>query len=362
MRKSHSRSSATATGLARSHVAAAARHSSFVIRISTSRAFTLVELLISIAVMTFLLLVLSEMTSAAGRAWRNGQNRTDAFQSGRTALEIVSRELTPAVVDTRTQFVVAPGSILTSKGANNVAAGSPALLWMSPLGPEGSLVCVGYYLLRDDTRQYYRLERIYIPPTNSTGAASAYFPKMVNAGNPQDPTTRTSATDASWFTQTWDANAFNEFDPTNTSSVVSSAADGVVAFWAQSLDLLGNPIPLVSNSTVHPPSQLAFNSAAYFQMATSTAFENGASFVYLAKTPQSMKANRLPAAIDLTTVVLENSVLQRGAQIPTQVNDYSANGALDVNQSLADYQTALQKNHIYNARVFTTRVKLANGN
>jgi len=330
--------------------------------VRSRHAFTLVELLISIAVMTFLLLVLSEMTGAAGRAWKSGQSRTDAFQSGRTALEIIARELTPAVVDTRTQFVIAPASVLTSVGANNVAAGSPTLLWMSPLGQGGSLVCVGYYLLRDDTRQYYRLERIYIPATNSTGAASTYFPKMVNAGNPLDPATRTSAVNANWFTQTWDATAFNEFDPSNTSAVVSSAADGVVAFWAQCLDVLGNPIPLVSNSTVHPQSQLAFNSAAYFQMATSTAFENGASFAYLAQTAQSMKANRLPAAIDLTAVVLENDVFQRGLQIPTQINDYTASGALDVNQSLADYQTALQKNRIYNARVFTTRVKLTNGN
>jgi prepilin-type N-terminal cleavage/methylation domain-containing protein len=337
----------------------------------SSSGFTLVELLISMTVMTFLLLVLSEVTGAASRAWRIGQSRTDTFQSSRTALEIIARELTPAVVDTRMQFVVAPASILANAGAPNVASGSPAILWMAPIGTEGVLYCVGYYLLRDQTRQFYRLQRIYIPPTlppgttYSTTIPSPYYPQMANPSNPLAASLVTSNVNANWFTQNWTASAFDEENistpPASTDAVVSSAADGIIALWVQCLDVLGNPIPLVCNSQIHPASPLYFNSAAYFEMATSTPFDNGASFTYLTKCAQSMKANRLPAAIDLTVVAVDATIFARGAQAPAQTNVYTSTGALDVANSLQAFQTQLQANGIYNARIFTTRVKLTNG-
>jgi len=325
-------------------------------------AFTLVELLVSVALLAFLMLILEGFTEAASRAWREGQSRTDTFQSARTSLELLARELTPAVVDTRMQLVVAPGSILTAVGAQNIADGSPALLWMAPLGDEGSLRCVGYYLSRDDTKKFYRLKRLFIAPTDATGNASAYFPRMANLNNPRDPTVEPNPVDASWFTQTWDVNAFDDQNPSNNQAVVSSAADGVIAFWAQAIDPLGHPIPAVSNSTVHPKSALYFNSAAYSQSATSTPFDNGQSFQYLAKTPQSLKANRVPAALDLTIVLLDSATLARGVTIPIQGNVYDSTGALDVTASVQAYTALLQQNRIYNARTFSTRTKLVNGN
>ncbi|HSI13320.1 MAG TPA: prepilin-type N-terminal cleavage/methylation domain-containing protein [Chthoniobacter sp.] len=323
-------------------------------------AFTLVELLVSLALLTFIMLILVGVTEAASRAWREGQSRTETFQSARTALEILTREITPAVVDTRMQFVVAPGEVLTRAGAKNVAPDSPALVWMAPLGDEGSLSCVGYYLSRDDARQFYRLKRIFIPaPT--TAKASPYFPRMVSASDPRDPELRTSPVNADWFTRSWDTNAFDEENTANSQVVVSSAADGIVAFWAQPLDVLGHPVPLVAKSSVHPSSELYYNSAAYFQVATSTPFENGRSLLYLAQTPQTMKANRVPAAIDFTLVTIDSRILARRLPIPQQTNVYDANGALDVEASVQAFNSLLQKNRIFNARTFSTRAKLVNG-
>ena len=319
------------------------------------------ELLVSVALLAFLMLILAGFTEAAGRAWREGQSRTDTLQSARASLELLARELTPAVVDTRLPFVIAPGSFLTAAGAQNIAAESPALLWMAPLGDEGSLRCVGCYLSRDDTKKFYRLKRLFIGPTDATGNASAYFPRTANLNNPRDPTVEPNPIDASWFTQSWNANAFDDQNPGNNQAVVSSAADGVIAFWVQGLDLLGHPIPAVCNSTVHPKSALYFNSSAYSQSATSTPFDNGQSFLYLAKTAQSLKANRVPAAIDLTVVLLDNSMLARGVTIPNQSNVYDSSGALDIAASVQAYTALLQQNHIYKARTFSTRAKLVNG-
>ena len=85
-------------------------------------AFTLIELLAAISLLSVLLLILASVTESAGSAWRLGRSRVDTFQSARSALEIMARELTPAVVDTRMQFVVAPGKLLTDAGALGVAS------------------------------------------------------------------------------------------------------------------------------------------------------------------------------------------------------------------------------------------------
>jgi len=327
---------------------------------ASSAAFTLVELLVSISLLTFIMLILAGVTDAASRAWSGGKSRTETFQSARTALEIMARELSPAVVDTRMQFVVAPASLLTDAGAQNVAPNTPAMLWMAPLGEDSSLRCVGYYLYRDEARKFHRLKRIYIaPPTDAK--PSEYFPRMINKNNPRDPELRTSPVDAEWFTRSWNEDTFDEENPNNADAVVSSAVDGVVAFWVQCLDVLGNPVPLLSQSTVHPASKLDYNSAAYFQVATSTPFENGRTLQFLAASPQAMKANRVPAAIDLTVITIDSKLLERGVKIPAQVNHYDSAGGLDVEASIRQFQTLLQKNGIHNARTFSTRAKLTNG-
>lgn len=323
-------------------------------------AFTLIELLVSMSLLTFVLIVLAGVTDAASRAWRGGQSHTETFQSARAALEIMARELTPAVVDTRMQFVVAPGTLLTAVGATHLAEKSPVVLWMAPLGEDGSLRCVGYFLTRDNDRKFFRLKRLFIAPPQP-GKPSAFFPKMVNAQNPRDATLKTSPVDARWFTRAWNADAFDEENPENTEVVVSSAADGVVGLWVQCVDLLGHPIPRLATSRVHPHSTLDFNSAAYFQVATTRPFEDGSSFQFLAETPQTMKANRLPAAVEFTLVIVENRDLLRVKELPEQVNIYDEKGTLDVEASTRQFEDELHKIGIHNAHTFSTRARLVNG-
>ena len=335
------------------------------------RGFTLVEVLVSVSLLAYLLTILFSVSDVASRAWRDGQSRTDAFQSGRTTLEIMARELTPAVVDARMQFVVAPGSVLSKAGATNVAESAPAMLWMAPVGEDGGLRCLGYYLYRDPARKFYRLKRLLIAPTDASGRLSDYFPRVASAQDPGNPTklidprdkqNRTNPVDASWFTRNWDADAFDEEKEDNTKAVVSSAADGVIALWVQCYDQLGHPVPLVSQAKNHPKSELAYNSAAYFEMASTAPFSSGQSTLYLAETPLTPKANRVPQAVEITIVTLDRSTILKASAIPEQINAADASGALDVGASLRSYQELLKANHLYNARTFTTRAHLINGN
>lgn len=324
-------------------------------------AFTLVELMVSIALLSFLLLVLSGVTESARAAWTNGKRRVETFQNARAALEVMAREITPAVVDTRMQFVMAPGELLARAGALNVAEEAPALLWMAPLGENGELRCVGYYLYRDAERKFYRLKRIFTGPKDAAGKTSEFFPRMTNLSDPRDAALRVSPVHAKWFTRNWNAKAFDEEDPLNERAIVSGAADGVIAFWAQPLDLLGNPIPWLSEAAHHPKSELLYNSAAYFQVATSTPFESGKSFTYLAETPQSMKANRVPAAIEFTVITLDSELLARDSTVIPPQQNVLEHGALDVERSARETIDLLRAKRIHTARVFSTRAKLTNG-
>ena len=321
------------------------------------RGFSLLEMLIAMTVLTAILFVLAQMVDTAGRAWTDSEQRVETSQSARTALELVTRELTPATINTCEQFVVIPGKLLSECGAPGAVDTAQAAFWMAPLGKDGDLRAVGYYLQRDDERGFYRLKRFYVGPENED-----YFPRGFDPEDVNDTSILSEATSAAQFLDRLDPAAFDDSDPENTKRVVSTVAEGVIALWIQCYDLLGNPIPWVSEDENHPDSEIIFNSASLFVMATSEPFDNGKSFAYLADKPTSLKGNRLPAAVGITVVTLDTASLDRHSNnIPIMESLLTDDGALDVDASLGKFQQALLDMGINKARTFTTRVKLTTG-
>ena len=317
----------------------------------------MVELLASIVILSILLVILMGAVSSVSSLYLNSEKKVQAFEGGRAALELVTRELTPAVVDTRMQFVIVPGEHLTEKGAIHVAPNSPAMLWMAPLGTGGDLRSVGYYLTANPETKRYQLKRIYIRDDNPDG----YFPRLVNLDDARDLTMRTDALSGKWFLENWDMDTFDDLSEDNDKVVVSTVSNRVIAFWIQPLDLLGNPIPWVANSPNHPSADLIYNSAAYFHMADGKNFDDGSSFVYLAKRPLVMKAHRLPPEIELAIVMVGDVVLNREVEIPEMENVFNEDGSLNLRSSLDAYLELLKQRGIRDAESFTTRVKLTNG-
>ncbi|NNE92948.1 MAG: prepilin-type N-terminal cleavage/methylation domain-containing protein [Verrucomicrobiales bacterium] len=319
--------------------------------------FTLVEMMVAFTITAVIMVMLLSAMEPVSNAWIEGERRIETHQRARGALELMARELTPAVVDTRMQFVMLPGELLEDSGANYVAENSPAIIWMAPVGPNGELRCVGYYLYRDDYRKFFRLKRIYVSPLENED----YYPKLVDRRDARNLMMRTDPTSASWFTETWDSTAFDEEDPYNDDAIVSTAADGVIGLWFQPFDLLGNPIPWVSKSDVHLSTELIYNSASYFQVATTEPFDNGESFAYLADTQMVMKGNRVPAEIEITLVTIDKVTLERDLEMPQIENEFHSNGSLDAEESVQLFLEELKSRGIHRAEVFTTRVKLVNG-
>ena len=325
-------------------------------------AFSVVEFLVAFTIFAVLMTLLLGAVAPVTKAWMDSKRRVESHQRARGALELLTRELTPAVVDTRMQLVVVPGSLLTDAGAPHVAPESPALLWMAPLGTGGEIRCVGYYLFRDDKRQFYRLKRIFVQPRlGSENKQNPKFPRLVNHDDTRDLSMRTNPTSADWFLDRWDEEAFDEVRLNENPPIVSTAADGVIGLWVQCHDLLGNPVPLLSKAKNHPKSELYYNSAAYFQMATTEPFDDGASTTYLAHTPQVMKANRVPSAVSITLVTIDSDVIVEGHQIPEIDNQFNDDGSLDMEASVRTFLDGLAANNVRGAEVFSTKVKLVNG-
>lgn len=66
----------------------------------SSTAFSLVELLVSCAVLTMLLLMLTSITRHAGDLWSSGSSRVEAFQAARAGFDNMTRLLSQATLNT----------------------------------------------------------------------------------------------------------------------------------------------------------------------------------------------------------------------------------------------------------------------
>ena len=327
---------------------------------------SLIELMVAFVIFAGLMVILVGAVEPVSRTWVESERKVLSYQRARGALELLTRELTPAVVDTRMQFAVVPGTMLEEVGAPSVVEDSPVILWMAPLGRYGDLRCVGYYLFRDEDRQLFRLKRIFVKPTVEDQKENPYFPTVGNSENIEDLkkeslSMRTSPVEPNWFLDQWDAKACDEEDAYNKDAIVSTAADGVLAFWIQCYDILGNPVPWLSKVKNHPKSEMVYNSAAYFNQANVEPFEDGSTTVFLKETRYAMKANRLPAEIEITIVTLDDDVSIQGIEIPPMKTVLTSSGALDLEVSVRSFQDALKENGILRSRTFSTRVKLLGG-
>lgn len=62
-------------------------------------AFTLMELLVAIAITSLLVVLLAKMGESAGSAWKRGAAQAESYSTARGAISIIGRELEGAVID-----------------------------------------------------------------------------------------------------------------------------------------------------------------------------------------------------------------------------------------------------------------------
>lgn len=319
------------------------------------RAFTLLEVLVSTAVLVVLVGVLAMTMNMVQALWVGSRQNVETRQSGRAALELLAREASAAVVSPRTQFVQTPDLVSKIPG---LVAEAPSLFWMVPgqSTVDGNLTEVGYFLTRSDDDRTYQLWRMHVSPDNEDGyyrGANAYEVEPSTARRPYS-----FANEALWVTGLPAA----AFDPDSPSSVVSVVADGVVGLWIRCLDAQGNPIPWLSEEPSYNSDTIQFSSGASFQMPpTGSTVETGESFVYAAGPTETAArtepANRLPASMEVTMVVAEADVLARAGTVPAMPAPTSPD---DIPNQIEAFEQAMIDAGISNAQTFRVRVPFRN--
>lgn len=85
---------------------------------ATRRGFTLVELLVSCAILALITVLLSKMVGLTVSAWTKTQSKAEQFQQAREAFDAVTRRLSEATLNTYSDYVDANGDARTSANSN----------------------------------------------------------------------------------------------------------------------------------------------------------------------------------------------------------------------------------------------------
>lgn len=294
-------------------------------------------MLVAMSILSLIVVLVAQMLGGVSRAWVSGEQRVETYQNGRAILDLMSRDLAPAVISPKLQFVQSP-----TAGGNNVEkdvqqhkySTSSSLYWQAALasGASGNVCEVGYFL--DNTNGNYELKRLLITPDDT-----ANYLIYKTAPTPGD---------CPWLPSSFFTN----------NNVVSTVSAGVLGIWIVCLDANGDPIPWYQGT-------VKYDSAANFQPPVPGQHLTSAQIAafpmpqppYTATT--TARAHRLPSAVRITIVTLDETTLGRSkSSVPAYPQ---ANGPGDIPRAIKSFTDSLLQARISSARTFSTVVKLANG-
>lgn len=172
---------------------------------STRRAFTMIELLVAMAVLAVLVVMLLGLVDSTSKLWRANESRVDAYREARAALSVMARDLGSASAGKKMDFFrvndqAYPFLSDALKNTNN--AGALFFLTTLPSSaqqPEAnrSALCqVGYFLAYGDTSmspgaqnerslnlyRYFQSSDASLPLL--TNSVPPYFPLELGPRNP----------------------------------------------------------------------------------------------------------------------------------------------------------------------------------
>jgi type II secretory pathway pseudopilin PulG len=194
-------------------------------------AFTLVEILVAVAIVVFLVVVLAQIISSAQAIWRNSEARTDAFRDARAAIELISRDLSLALTNDRAP-VLALSNVYSDP--NDATVGPLhnqqiyALIPMQNVGdpPPGSparsdICAVGFYCAWENNRRAYVLRK-HVLQSNPT------FTRLQTAFGAPTPTPLPSPSPAPTGAPVDPANVYS---PSNPAAAPTEDEDIAAYVW-----------------------------------------------------------------------------------------------------------------------------------
>lgn len=108
-------------------------------------AFTLVELLVAMAVFVVVLVVLFQVTAAVGNIWKSSSGKISAFQNARSAFSALNDTIARATLNTYSDYVNVTGGVYTYRTVSNSGTFVPTQFYRASelhfiCGPAAALV------------------------------------------------------------------------------------------------------------------------------------------------------------------------------------------------------------------------------
>lgn len=205
-------------------------------------AFTIVELLVSTVVLTFLVLLLAGISNQANNAWMTSQGTNERRQSGRAIVDALARDLQFAMLPLPSQ---ATNSLQFIKNPPGVTEKYPdALFWQAPVATQsalGDIAEVGYFVrwIENAGRPQAVLCRLLVNPAESGGLPN--------------PNYRIVSRPDEWINSA----LLDTAAPANKANDYTGLfAENIIGLWTRCLDASGNDLRDFDSRQSIPPGQL----------------------------------------------------------------------------------------------------------
>lgn len=198
-----------------------------------SAGFSLVELLVAVAILAVLLLVLQQILAGSSGAWKLGEARKERMQNARAVTDFIALDLESALLplnrpDTNNlQFIVNPA------GVSAEFKNRDALFWQAPRATDavlGDIAILGYFVKWDTTT-----------PANPRALLCRFFANYGVRGETvtTNPNFRIYSQPSNWI----DASLINATAPADAANDYRGLfAENVLGLWITTLDSAGKPI------------------------------------------------------------------------------------------------------------------------
>ncbi|HEY1084219.1 MAG TPA: type II secretion system protein [Prosthecobacter sp.] len=225
-----------------------------------TRAFTILELLVSMAVLAALTVLLATLFQSASHAWQASGSRSERNRSGQVLMEYAARELRSAALPVETlskagapnlQFLVNPPPVSVPEDCRN----PHCLFWQAPVATEqswGEFAEVGYFVKWEPVGETAvpSLRRFFVNPS--------YYDQTTGRQE-RNPDFRIYSHYASWLTP----ELIEKVAPADAvSGYAGLVAENVLGLWVRLYDPDGKEI-MESPSAAVPESQ--FDSRAGYR-------------------------------------------------------------------------------------------------
>jgi len=337
------------------------------------KAFTLVELLISMSVLTVVMLLLLSITDSTQRIWKQTAQRIDAFRSARTAFESMTRRISQATLNTYWDYdsTTAPTRYVRRSELRFISGNIPQVATaLSPIpNPSHSVFFQAPLGLVSDITDYGGMENLlntfgyYIavtsdaatrPPFLATPAHTRF--RLMELSEPSEALTLYTYSNGNpgYKTTEWFAT------PLTSSSNSHIIADNVIA-----LVLLPKLSPADETAITHSAATGTYL-ALYYNYDSSPLTWPPAS--------TQLSANQLPPLVQVTMVAIDESSASRletisNGNAATMVSKLGLGGLFQTAGNLTDNTQAgyaqdlktltdtLQSLHL-NYRIFSSEISI----